>query len=150
LTAVVTMDLEPAVASVVAAEGTVDAPSEALKALAVAARSYFVAGKGRHRDFDFCDTTHCQFLREPGFGRRLPISAHSRHVHPQLQRAYAHSFRTRHGSRRLPVLFSRVRLLPPAPIALGEPTLGGGCSNPPQLQRVFASAPRPPLRLERR
>jgi stage II sporulation protein D (peptidoglycan lytic transglycosylase) len=64
LTAVVTMDLETAVASVVAAEGTVDAPSEALKALAVAARSYFVAGKGRHRDFDFCDTTHCQFLRE--------------------------------------------------------------------------------------
>jgi peptidoglycan hydrolase-like amidase len=65
LTAVVTMDLETAVASVVGAEGTVDTPSEALKALAVAARSYFVAGKGRHRDFDFCDTTHCQFLREP-------------------------------------------------------------------------------------
>ncbi len=65
LTAVVTMDLETAVASVVAAEGAVDAPSEALKALAVAARSYFVAGKGRHRGFDFCDTTHCQFLREP-------------------------------------------------------------------------------------
>src|SRR5271157_1117502 len=64
LSAVVTMDLETAVASVVAAEGTVDTPSEALKALAVAARSYFVAGKGRHRDFDFCDTTHCQFLRE--------------------------------------------------------------------------------------
>ena len=65
LTAVVTMDLETAVASVVAAEGTVDGPPEALKALAVAARSYFAAGKGRHRDFDFCDTTHCQFLREP-------------------------------------------------------------------------------------
>ena len=100
LTAVVTMDMETAVASVVAAESTVDAPSEALKAWAVAARSYFVAGKGRHR--------------------------------------------------RLPVLFSRVQLLPPAPIALGEPTLGRGCCNPPQLQRVFASAPRPPLRLERR
>jgi stage II sporulation protein D (peptidoglycan lytic transglycosylase) len=65
LTAVVTMDLETAVASVVAAESAVDAPSEALKALAVAARSYFVAGIGRHRDFDFCDTTHCQFLRAP-------------------------------------------------------------------------------------
>jgi len=65
LTAVVTMDLETAVASVVAAESTVGTPSEALKALAVAARSYFVAGKGRHRGFDFCDTTHCQFLREP-------------------------------------------------------------------------------------
>jgi len=65
LTAVVTMDLETAVASAVAAESTVGTPSEALKALAVAARSYFVAGKGRHRGFDFCDTTHCQFLREP-------------------------------------------------------------------------------------
>jgi stage II sporulation protein D len=65
LTAVVTMDLETAVASVVAAEGTADTPAEALKALAVAVRSYFVAGRGRHGDFDFCDTTHCQFLREP-------------------------------------------------------------------------------------
>jgi peptidoglycan hydrolase-like amidase len=65
VTAVVTMDLETAVASVVAAESEPGTPSEALKALAVAARSYFVAGKGRHRDFDFCDTTHCQFLREP-------------------------------------------------------------------------------------
>ena len=36
-----------------------------MKAQAVAARTYFVAGKGRHEDFDFCDTTHCQFLRSP-------------------------------------------------------------------------------------
>ncbi len=40
-------------------------PAEALKAQAVVARSYFLAGGGRHRDFDFCDLTHCQFLREP-------------------------------------------------------------------------------------
>jgi peptidoglycan hydrolase-like amidase len=65
LTAVVTMDLETAVASVVAVESAPGTSSEALKALAVAVRSYFVAAKGRHRDFDFCDTTHCQFLREP-------------------------------------------------------------------------------------
>ena len=65
LVAVVDMDLETAVASVVAAEGLPGAPLEALKAQAVAARSYFVAGKGRHSEFDFCDTTHCQFLREP-------------------------------------------------------------------------------------
>jgi stage II sporulation protein D len=32
---------------------------------AVATRSYFMAGQKRHHDFDFCDTTHCQFLREP-------------------------------------------------------------------------------------
>ncbi len=62
---VVTMDLETAVASAVAAESDSDAPPEALKAQAVVARSYFLAGGGRHRDFDFCDLTHCQFLREP-------------------------------------------------------------------------------------
>jgi peptidoglycan hydrolase-like amidase len=62
---IVTMALETAVASVVAAESFPGAPLEALKAQAVAARSFLIAGKGRHKDFDFCDTTHCQFLREP-------------------------------------------------------------------------------------
>jgi len=62
---IITMDLETAVASAVAAESDSDAPPEALKAQAVVARSYFLAGRGRHRDFDFCDLTHCQFLREP-------------------------------------------------------------------------------------
>ena len=28
------------------------------------ARSFLVAARGRHEGFDFCDTTHCQFLRE--------------------------------------------------------------------------------------
>jgi stage II sporulation protein D len=65
LIAIVVMDRETAVASVVAAESAPDTPLEALKAQAVAARSYFVANRGRHHDFDFCDTTHCQFLREP-------------------------------------------------------------------------------------
>jgi stage II sporulation protein D len=65
LLAVVNMDRETAVASIVAAESTVETPFEALKAQAVATRSYLVASRGRHRDFDFCDTTHCQFLREP-------------------------------------------------------------------------------------
>jgi len=62
---IVTMDLETAVASAVAAESSSDTPTEALKAQAVVARSYFLAGGGRHREFDFCDLTHCQFLREP-------------------------------------------------------------------------------------
>jgi stage II sporulation protein D len=62
---VVQMDLETAVASVVQAESAPDTPLEALKAQAVATRSYFSAARGRHRNFDFCDTTHCQFLREP-------------------------------------------------------------------------------------
>jgi stage II sporulation protein D (peptidoglycan lytic transglycosylase) len=60
---IVTMDLETAVASVVAAESDPDTLLEALKAQAIATRSYFVAGRGRHDGFDFCDTTHCQFLR---------------------------------------------------------------------------------------
>lgn len=62
---VVAMALETAVASVVAAESPPHAPMEALKAQAVATRSFLMAGKGRHRGFDFCDTTHCQFLRQP-------------------------------------------------------------------------------------
>ena len=65
LVVIVTMELEIAVASIVAAESPPDAPMEALKAQAVAARSFLLAGKGRHADFDFCDTTHCQFLRQP-------------------------------------------------------------------------------------
>lgn len=65
LVPVVQMELETAVASVVQAESPPDTPLEALQAQAVATRSYFIASRGRHHDFDFCDTTHCQFLREP-------------------------------------------------------------------------------------
>jgi len=65
LVADIQMDLETAVASVVAAESIAGTPLEAEKAQAIAARSYFVAGPSRHHNFDFCDTTHCQFLREP-------------------------------------------------------------------------------------
>jgi stage II sporulation protein D len=64
LLAVVSMDRELAVASIVAAESEADTPPEALKAQAIATRSYLASGRGRHLDFDFCDTTHCQFLRE--------------------------------------------------------------------------------------
>ena len=65
LVPVIAMELETAVASAVQAESDPDTPLEALKAQAVATRSYFVAGRRQHHDFDFCDTTHCQFLREP-------------------------------------------------------------------------------------
>jgi stage II sporulation protein D len=65
LSAIVTIDLETAVASVVAAEDVAGTRLEAMKASAIAARSYFVSGRGRHREFEFCDTTHCQFLRTP-------------------------------------------------------------------------------------
>src|SRR5260370_31630952 len=65
LIAVVSMDLEIAVASVVAAEMPLRTPIEALKAQAVATRSYYAASQPRHAEFSFCDSTHCQFLREP-------------------------------------------------------------------------------------
>jgi stage II sporulation protein D len=64
LVPVVTMDLEAAVASVVYAESLAGTPLEALKVQAVATRSYLVAGRGRHANFDFCDLTHCQVLHE--------------------------------------------------------------------------------------
>ena len=64
LLAVVKMDRENAVASIVAAESPPSAPLEARKAQAVVARSFLIAARNRHEGFDFCDTTHCQFLRE--------------------------------------------------------------------------------------
>jgi peptidoglycan hydrolase-like amidase len=63
LIAIVEMDRETAVASIVAAESPGE-PLEARKAQALVARSFLVASTGRHDGFDFCDTTHCQFLRE--------------------------------------------------------------------------------------
>jgi stage II sporulation protein D len=59
------MNLETAVASVVQAESAPGTPLEALKAQAIATRSYFLVAPRHHHDFDFCDTTHCQFLRQP-------------------------------------------------------------------------------------
>jgi stage II sporulation protein D (peptidoglycan lytic transglycosylase) len=64
LVPVVAMDLETAVASVVQAESAPRTPLKALKAQAVVTRSYFVAGKGRHDSFDFCDLAHCQVMRD--------------------------------------------------------------------------------------
>ena len=64
LVAVVMMDRETAVATIVASEMPRNAPLEALKAQAVVPRSFLSAG-ARHDAFDFCDTTHCQYLRSP-------------------------------------------------------------------------------------
>jgi stage II sporulation protein D (peptidoglycan lytic transglycosylase) len=63
LVPVVNMELEVAVASAVAAESPPLAPLPALEAQAVVTRSYYAAAPHRHQLFDFCDTTHCQFLR---------------------------------------------------------------------------------------
>ncbi|MFL5581700.1 MAG: SpoIID/LytB domain-containing protein, partial [Gemmatimonadaceae bacterium] len=60
--ATASLALEDYVFGVLAAEGSVESEPEALKALAVAARTYAVGNLRRHaRDhFDLCDTTHCQ------------------------------------------------------------------------------------------
>lgn len=60
---VVTMSLETAVAAAVAGEANLDGPHQALLAQAVASRSFLASGR-RHDDYDFCDTTHCQYLTD--------------------------------------------------------------------------------------
>jgi stage II sporulation protein D len=62
--AIRTMPLEDYVLGVVAAEGSMETRLEALKALAVATRSYAWKNIGRHNNqgFDFCNTTHCQLF----------------------------------------------------------------------------------------
>src|SRR5579862_4189691 len=52
LLAIVKMDRENAVASIVAAESPPSAPLEARKAQAVVARSFLIAAHGRHQGFD--------------------------------------------------------------------------------------------------
>jgi SpoIID/LytB domain protein len=48
---------------------------EARKAQAVVARSFLIAARGRHQGFDFCDTTHCQFLRDAPVAKSLSAKA---------------------------------------------------------------------------
>jgi stage II sporulation protein D len=59
---VVQMPLEKYVAGVLAGEGSVFRSNEALRAMAIATRTYAVRLRGRHakEGFDFCATTHCQ------------------------------------------------------------------------------------------
>ena len=61
----VTMPLEDYVGAVMAGESGGVRPEETLKAMAIVARTYAAANRGRHRSegYDFCDTTHCQDLR---------------------------------------------------------------------------------------
>ncbi|BDC52221.1 hypothetical protein F183_A45360 [Bryobacterales bacterium F-183] len=64
LTALLTLDLESAVAATVAAELPSTTPAAALEAQAIAVRSYFASlPAGRHAYRAFCDTTHCQHIR---------------------------------------------------------------------------------------
>jgi hypothetical protein len=65
LRCVVGIERELAVASIVAAESPPHATANALAAQAIAARSFLLGATTAHIGADFCDTTHCQFLREP-------------------------------------------------------------------------------------
>ena len=69
--------LERYVAAVLAGESSVFRSDEALKAMAVAARTYAVRMRGRHASegFDFCTTTHCQRFELAGITPRLEAAA---------------------------------------------------------------------------
>lgn len=97
LVPVVRMGMETAVASIVSAESVAGAGPEALKAQAVAARSYLAAG-ARHRDYDFCDTTHCQFLRSPPV-RGSPAVVAARETRGLVLTWHGQVLRARYSSR---------------------------------------------------
>jgi stage II sporulation protein D len=74
---VVEMPVETYVAAVLAGESSVFESTEALKAMAVAARTYAVRLRGRHlaEGFDLCDTTHCQRVAQGDVTTRLQQAA---------------------------------------------------------------------------
>jgi len=76
-TNITSLPLERYVAAVLAGESSVFQSSEALKAMAIAARTYAVRMRGRHASegFDLCDTTHCQRLDLDAISPRLESAA---------------------------------------------------------------------------
>src|SRR5215813_3276867 len=62
---IVTMPMETYIARVLAGEAARDSQPAALEALAITARTFAMANRGRHRadGFDLCDQTHCQVVR---------------------------------------------------------------------------------------
>jgi len=71
------MALEKYVAAVLAGEASVLRSDEALKAMAVAARTFGVYGRRRHAQdgYDLCGTTHCQRVDLAGVTPRLEAAA---------------------------------------------------------------------------
>jgi stage II sporulation protein D len=71
------LPLEEYVAAVLAGEASTLRPDEALKAMAVAARTFGVYGRGRHaaEGYDLCGTTHCQRLDLAGVTPRMEAAA---------------------------------------------------------------------------
>jgi peptidoglycan hydrolase-like amidase len=82
---VITMNREIAVSSIVGAELPAAAtPFHALAAQAVVARSFLAATRWpRHPEAQFCDTTHCQFLRSPAHSG-TPADAAARLTSPLI------------------------------------------------------------------
>lgn len=60
---ILSMEIENAVRAIVAAEMPDERQPEALKAQAIVTRSYLRGSERRHPDSNFCDTTHCQWLK---------------------------------------------------------------------------------------
>ena len=73
----VDLPLERYVAQVLVGESSVFQSAEALKAMAVAARTFGVYGRGRHaaEGYDLCGTTHCQRIDLKGVTPRLQAAA---------------------------------------------------------------------------
>jgi stage II sporulation protein D len=71
------MSLEDYILGVVAAEGSTETQPEALKALAIASRSYALKNTGRHSadGYDFCTTTHCQRFRDTASDSESGVSS---------------------------------------------------------------------------
>src|SRR5206468_7536866 len=74
---VVEMKLEGYVEAALAGEASTFRSDEALKAMAVTARTYAVRLRGRHKGegYDFCGTTHCQRLEPAQVSARLKKAA---------------------------------------------------------------------------
>lgn len=57
------LNMEEYLLSVVPSEMPASYPLEALKAQAVASRTYALVNRGKHGEFDLCSTTHCQVYK---------------------------------------------------------------------------------------
>jgi Stage II sporulation protein len=125
LVPVVTMDLEEAVASVVSAESLSGTPQEALKAQAVVTRSYLVAGRGRHANFDFCDLARSNC--NAGIDRHLLWYRGGDDVHAKLRWPHSNARDDRNFVSRLSLLFCGLRFLPQTSSALAPRGVAGRC-----------------------
>ena len=115
---VITIDTELAVASIVASEAPPGAPLEALKAQAIASRSFLLANPHPHQLYDACDTTHCQFLRSPP-AANSPAAVATQATHNQVLTWQASPEDTPHL---VAAMYSRSCGGQTRPLALADPT----------------------------